>query len=171
MGFINSVPYIQHCMELELKDLTDFYWVYIDDIIIASETFTDHLLHLELVFSWLQQLNITLEPVKSFIGYPNVQLLSICVDVLGMTTLNEKTRLIQELQFPQTLSDIEQYLGLIRSLQHYIKDYAAKAAPLKEWKALLLKNSPLKGQAWKNFVHKMLLDNPTILELEAFETL
>ena len=69
------------------------------------------------------------------------------------------------------LSDIEQYLGLIGSLQYYIKDYAAKAAPLEEWKALLLKNSPLKGQAWKNFIYKMLLDNPTTLELEVFKIL
>ena len=51
MGFINSVPYVQRRMELELKDLADFCQVYIDDIVIASETFTDHLLHLELVFS------------------------------------------------------------------------------------------------------------------------
>ena len=51
MGFVNSIPYIQHYIELELKDLADFCQVYIDDIIIASETFTDHLLHLELVFS------------------------------------------------------------------------------------------------------------------------
>ena len=132
MGFINSVPYIQHCMELKLKDLTDFCQVYINDIVIASETFINYLLYLELMFSWLQQLNIILEPAKSFIGYPNVQLLSICVDVLGMTTLDEKMWLIQELQFPQTLSDIKQYLGLIRSLQYYIKDYAAKAALLEE---------------------------------------
>lgn len=94
-------------MELELKDLADFCWVYIDDIVIALETFTDHLLYLELVFSWLQQLNITLEPAKSFIGYLNVQLLSIHIDALGMTTMNKKMRLIQELQFPQMLSDIK----------------------------------------------------------------
>ena len=94
-------------MELELKDLMDFCQVYINDIVITSETFTNHLLHLELVFSQLQQLNITLEPVKSFIGYPNVQLLGVRVDALGMTTMEEKTKAIQELQFPTTLADVE----------------------------------------------------------------
>lgn len=132
MDFINLVPYVQHHMKLELKDLADFCQVYIDDIVIALKTFTDYLLHLELVFSWLQQLNITLEPAKSFMEYLNVQLLDVCVDALGMTTMNKKMRSIQELQFPQTLSDIEQYLGLVRSLQHYIKDYTAKAALLEE---------------------------------------
>lgn len=94
-------------MELKLKNLADFCQVYIDDIVIVSETFTNHLLHLELVFSWLQQLNITLKLVKSFIRYPNVQLLGIHVDTLGMITMEEKTKAIQELQFPTTLADVE----------------------------------------------------------------
>ena len=158
-------------MELKLKNLADFCQVYIDDIVIVSETFTNHLLHLELVFSWLQQLNITLKLVKSFIRYPNVQLLSVRVDALGMTTMEEKTKAIQELQFPTTLADVEQYLSLVGSLHHYIKDYAAKATPLEEQKALLLKGSPLKGQARKNFVNKTMLHNPTTLELEAFNVL
>ena len=90
-------------------------------------------------------LNITLEPSKSFLGYPNVQLLGHRVDALGMTTLDEKTKAIQELKFPHTLSGVERYLGLVGPLRHYIKDYMAKAAPLEERKALLLKGSPAKG--------------------------
>lgn len=78
---------------------------------------------------------------------------------------------IQELKFPHTLSDVERYLGLVGSLRHYIKDYVAKAAPLEERKALLLKGSPAKGQAGRNFVNKKLLHNPTTAELQAFDTL
>lgn len=38
MGYIISVPCVQRQMELQLKDLAAFCKVYIDDIVIASET-------------------------------------------------------------------------------------------------------------------------------------
>lgn len=171
MGYINSVPYIQRQMDFQLKEFTEFCRIYIDNIVIASKTFEDHLQHLNLLFTKLQALNITLEPSKSFLGYPSIQLLSFHVDAFGMTTLSEKTKAIEELKFPHTLADIERYLGLVGSLRHYIKNYAAKAAPLEERKALLLKGSPPKGQAQKNFMNKTLLQEPTTFELQAFETL
>ena len=91
MGYINSVPYVQRQMDLQLRDFAEFCRIYIDDIVIASKMFEDHLQHLDLLFTKLYGLNITLEPSKSFLGYPNIQLLGFCVDSLGMTTLSEKT--------------------------------------------------------------------------------
>ena len=84
---VNSVPYVQRLMDVQLKDLAIFCRVYIDDIVIASETFQQHLHHLHLLFDKLQALNITLEPTESSIGYSSVQLLGLRVNALGMTTL------------------------------------------------------------------------------------
>ena len=84
---VNSVPYVQRLMDVQLKDLAIFCRVYIDDIVIALETFQQHLHHLQPLFDKLQALNITLEPTKSSIGYSSVQLLGLRVNALGMTTL------------------------------------------------------------------------------------
>lgn len=87
-------------MDLQLRDFAEFYRIYIDNIVIASKIFKDHLQHLDLLFTKLHDLNITLEPSKSFPGYPNIQLLSFCIDSLGITTLSEKIWAIEELKFP-----------------------------------------------------------------------
>ena len=59
---INSVPYVQRQMDMQLKEFAEFCKVYIDDIVVASVSFEEHLLHLDLLFSTLNRLNITLNP-------------------------------------------------------------------------------------------------------------
>ena len=75
-----------------------------------------------------------------------------------MTTLEERIKAITSIEFLITLADIEHYLSLTGSLQHYIHNYAAKAAPLKDRKVLLLKQSPVKGQAQHDFVQRTILN-------------
>lgn len=49
MGFCNSVPYVQRQMDLLLKDVADVCRAYLDDIVVASDTFELHIKHLVLV--------------------------------------------------------------------------------------------------------------------------
>jgi len=44
----------------------DFCFVYIDDILIASKTFDEHVRHLELVFDRLRRAGLRLKPSKCF---------------------------------------------------------------------------------------------------------
>ena len=158
-------------MDIHLKEFAEFCKVYIDDIIVASVSFKEHLLHLDLLFNTLSRLNITLEPAKSYIRYLSIQLLSLHVDALGMTTLEERIKAITSIEFLITLADIEHYLSLTGSLQYYIHNYAAKAAPLKDRKVLLLKQSPVKGQAQHDFVQRTILNQSIPAEEESFKTL
>ena len=103
-------------MDICLKEFAKFCKVYIDDIVIVSVLFKEHLLHLDLLFNILSRLNITLKPVKSYIRYPSIQLLSLCVNALGMTTLEEKTKAITSIEFLTTLTNIKCYLSLTGSL-------------------------------------------------------
>ena len=131
---INSVPYAQRQMDMQLKEFAEFCKVYLDDIAVASVSFEEHLLHLDLLFSTLNRLNINPNPAKSYIGYPSVQLLGLRVDALGMTTPEEKTKAITNIKFPTTLADVERCLGLTGSLRHYIHNYTTKAEPLEDRK-------------------------------------
>ena len=54
MGFINSVPCVQRQMDIQLKESTEFCKVYIDDIVVASVSFEEHLLHSEAPFQHAQ---------------------------------------------------------------------------------------------------------------------
>lgn len=64
-GLVNGPATFQMVMNMILKGLT---WkhclVYIDDIIVWSDNFYNHLKHLDLVFQRLRKANLTLKPLK-----------------------------------------------------------------------------------------------------------
>lgn len=171
MGYINSVPYVQRHMDFQLHEFLAFCRAYIDDIVIASATLAEHILHLHLVFQKLTDLNLTLEPAKAYIGYPSVKLLGQRVDGFGMSTLQEKTQAIADLHFPTTLHQLESYLGMTSALRHYIKDYAHLAAPLEDRKTTLLKGAPVKGKPRRQFASNTRVTEILEAEQEAFNTL
>lgn len=139
MGYVNSVAYVQRQIDQILRPFRDYCQAYIDDIVIASKTFEDHLAHLDQIFACLESYNVAIAPHKSFIGYPDVQLLGQRVDAMGLTTTEDKIKAVQELKFPRTLADLESYIGLISCFRQYIHRFAAKIDPLQRRKTLLLK--------------------------------
>ena len=54
----------QVLMGLNTEGATDFVAMYLDDILIFSETFQDHILHLEMVLQKLKQIKLKLNPKK-----------------------------------------------------------------------------------------------------------
>jgi hypothetical protein len=142
MGFINSVPYLQRQMDLALEEFQKFAKAYINNIVTVSEMFDKHLEHLSLVFTRLEEMNVKLEPLKAFLGFPSVQLLGQRVDALGLTTPAEKIEAILALKFPATLRQLEHYIGLTSWFRHHIERYAERIDPLQQRKTALLKNAP-----------------------------
>jgi hypothetical protein len=112
MGFRNSIAYVQRQIDNVLRDYRLFCRAYIDDIVIASQTLEEHERHLDLVFSKLARYNICLNPKKSHVGFPSIQLLGQRVDSLGLSTLESKMYAIATLEFPRTLKALETYLGM-----------------------------------------------------------
>ncbi|RMJ21267.1 Integrase core domain-containing protein, partial [Aspergillus sp. HF37] len=171
MGYVNSVAYVQRQIDQILRRFRDYCRAYIDDIVIASKTFEDHLFHLDQIFACLESYNVAIAPHKSFIGYPDVQLLGQRVDAMGLTTTEDKIKAVQELKFPRTLSDLESYIGLVSCFRQYIHRFAAKLDPLQRRKTLLLKGSPAAGRSRKAFTERKLLEQPSSAELQAFQTI
>ena len=75
-GPSNSPGTFQRLMTHVLRGLEwDICLVYIDDIIIFSQTFDKHLLHLEQVFKCLREANVHLKPNKCHFVKPEVEYL------------------------------------------------------------------------------------------------
>lgn len=86
-----------------------------------------------------------------------------------MTTATEKLKSLLALSFPETLKQLELWIGLTGWLRHYIPWYQPVIGPLQERKTLLLKNAPQsKGNARVNYTQRTLLE-PTEKERLAFE--
>ena len=111
MGFCNSVQHVQRELEHLLQDLT-FVKAYIDDMVLGSQTFEEHLEHLDRFFQRLDSKNNSLAAEKCFLGYPSIVLLGHRVDAFGIMTAEDKIKAVRELAFPKTGAQLETFLGL-----------------------------------------------------------
>src|ERR1700729_2784196 len=103
-GYKNGPSIFQRIMQ---NVLAPFLWifalVYIDDIVIFSTTFENHLAHLDKVFGAIPSANITLSPPKCHIGYQSLLLLGQKVSRLGLSTHKEKVDAILNLDVPRNI--------------------------------------------------------------------
>lgn len=173
MGYKGSPPYVQRQTDAMLRPFKAFAKAFVDDIIVFSRSLQEHLDHLRQIFELFRARRVSLSPTKSFIGYPSVTLLGQRVDGLGMSTSKEKIQAITNLRFPETLRELEIFLGLTGWLRSSIPSYAQLANPLQERKTLLTKGlgAGVKGPARKRTTTKVLFYAPTEAELEAFARL
>lgn len=106
-----------------------FCLVYIDNIVIFSRTYEEHLEHLELVLKAIESAGITLSPNKCHLFYNSILLLGHKVSRLGLSTHEEKVRAILELERPAKLSDLQGFLGMVvfsRPSFHFMQTSAGR---------------------------------------------
>ncbi len=94
---------------------------------------------LQILFEIFLAYNISISLTRSYLNYPNVVLLGQRVDSLGLTTSEQKLKVIKLLIYLDTLRALEYYLGLTSYPRSYIHFYAQLAAPLQALKTTLLR--------------------------------
>jgi hypothetical protein len=148
MGLINSPAHQQKYMDKLLRFVR---WriacCYIDDIIVFSASFEDHIHDLNTVLTLLQDAGLTPNPLKCFVGYHTLQLLGQAVDSLGLTTTEERAHAILEQPWPRCLAALEYFVGICGYTRHLIPYYAQIMEPLQQLKTDLLRSAPYKGKA------------------------
>ena len=117
-----------------------FTLVYIDDIVIYSKNWSEHVDHLDLVLKAIIDSGITLSPPKCHFGYSSILLLGQKVSRLGFSTHEEKVRAVDEFARPSRVSELQSFLGMAVYFSNYIPFYSFMASPLFQ----LLR----KGAAW-----------------------
>lgn len=130
-GYRNGPSVFQRVMQ---NVLAPFLWiftlVYIDDIVIFSKTFEEHLEHVNKVLSAISQSGITLSPKKCHFGYQSLALLGQKVSRLGLSTQKSKIDAINQLAEPRNVKELQTFLGMMVYFSAYIPYYAWIVAPL-----------------------------------------
>jgi len=104
---------------------------YLDDIVVVSATFTEHLKLLEEVFRRLH--NAKLRPNLKKCQFACAQLKYLghhIVNKDGLHTDPEKTAAIANLTPPWNAKEIQRFIGLISWYRRFLKDISSVAAPL-----------------------------------------
>ena len=103
MGYINSITYMQREIDNILQDVRDWAHAHVDDIICEAQLLDNLLVKLCTLFEIFVAYNISIQPTKLFLNYPDVGFLGQRVDSLGLMTAKDKLQAIKLLSYPDTL--------------------------------------------------------------------
>lgn len=130
-GLCNSAGTFQRLMTHVLRGLEwDICLVYIDDLIIFSRTFDEHLLHLEQVLKRLREANVRLKPNKCHFVKPEVEYSGHIVSAEGLRPNPSKIRAVTEFPVPTNTTGVKAFLGICNYYRRFIKGFATIASPL-----------------------------------------
>ncbi|KAL7291774.1 hypothetical protein TKK_0014559 [Trichogramma kaykai] len=110
--------------------LGKFCICYLDDIIIHSKTYEEHLHHLSLVLERLSIHNLTCCPEKLKIGLSQLEYLGSYVTDQGNEAKKDYLRELQKTPPPTTIKQLQSFVGACNWLHEYVKDLATSLAPL-----------------------------------------
>lgn len=101
-----------------------------DDILVATETFEEHLTVLKALFQRLAETGLTARPTKCLLAYQKLEFLGHTVSQ-GYTSPDPKNvEKLKQATRPQTKKDVRSFVSLCGFYQKYIKNFNAIAAPL-----------------------------------------
>jgi len=130
-GLKNAGSILQRAIDDVLREqIGKSCYVYVDDVIIFSESEKEHVKHVEWVLKSLRDANMRVAQEKSQFFRNSVEYLGFIVTNNGAKTDPEKVKAIQQYAEPDSLFAIRSFLGLASYYRCFIKDLASIAKPL-----------------------------------------
>ena len=141
-GLTGSSHTFQRVMNSVLRGLTwKILICYLDDIIVWSDTFENHIKNLEQVFDRLRKANLKLKLRKCKFAMEQVKYLGHIVSSEGVATDPNKIKSVSTFPRPKNVSDVRSFVGLCNYYRKFIEGYAKVVSPLTE---LTKKNAKFK---------------------------
>ena len=103
---------------------------YLDDILIYSDSFENHLKHIEDIFQQLEKADLCLNKKKCHFVKKEIEYLGHIVSPKGLRPNTEKVRAIQTLDAPTTVKGVRSYLGLAGYYRNFIPKFSSISRPL-----------------------------------------
>ena len=128
-GVMNAPAVFQRLMQRVLSGL-QFVSVYLDDVIVYSETLEEHVSHLRTVFERLRTANLKLNPAKCKFVCEEVDYLGHVITPVGLKPSERNLAAVREFPVPTKLKHLRQFLGLTSHYRRFIHNYAKLAHPL-----------------------------------------
>ena len=130
-GLCNALPTFQRLMQNCLGKLNLTYClIYLDDVIVFSETPEEHLQRMRLVFDCLREHGLKLKPSKCDVFKSEINYLACHVSQKGVLPSKKNLESIAQCPPPDTYTKVKSFVGLVGHYRHFIKGFAKIAAPL-----------------------------------------
>ncbi|MGH3053837.1 MAG: reverse transcriptase domain-containing protein, partial [Gaiellaceae bacterium] len=139
-GLCNAPATFMRLMNHTFSDYLDkFVLIYLDDLLVFSRTFDEHLHHLDAVLSRLEAQSLYLKASKCEFARHSTDFLGHTVTKDGICMQSAKVLAIQEWPPPTSIPQLRSFLGLVNYYRRFIPHCASTVAPLE---ALLRKDTP-----------------------------
>ena len=130
-GLTNAPATFQTLMNQILRPYIDkFVLVYLDDILVYSNSEEEHLEHLRLVLEALRKHKLYARPQKCSFDKATVEFCGHEVGQGVVKVLDSKVKAIREWPQPRTVHEVRQFYGLVNYYRRFIKHFSMIAAPL-----------------------------------------
>jgi len=131
-GLTNSPATFQAMMNELLRDLinTGKVAVFIDDVIVGTETEEGHDKLVAEVVKRLEENNLYVKPEKCKWKVREVEFLGVVIGPEGIKMEKEKVKGVLEWLTPKCIKDVQKFLGLANYYRRFIKSFASIARPL-----------------------------------------
>ena len=132
-GLMNAPANFQRFMEHCLGDLRDEIAIpYLDDVVVFSRTFNEHVDHLRRVLRRLKEHGVKLKPQKCNMFKREVCFLGRIVSERGYTMDPKGVEAVESLKNtrPTTIGEVRHLVGLLGYYRRYIPNFSRTAKPL-----------------------------------------
>jgi hypothetical protein len=143
MGLMSAPATFQRLMQTTMSEfMFSFLLVYLDDLLVYSTTFEEHLEHLDRLLGRIVQTGLKLKMKKCQFLRREVKYLGHTISAEGVSCDQDKVEVIKN--WPKLNADVRRFLGFATYFRRFICGFAKIAGPLHELVTQALKDSKKK---------------------------
>lgn len=151
MGLSTAPATFQRLMQTTMNDLAfQILLIYLNDLLIYSKTFEDHLERLNIVFDRLTEIGLKLNPTKCKVARKSVEYLGYTISGEGIATSRDKIRAVADWPTPQTLRELRGALGFFSYYRRFVAGFAKLAQPMNQLVSQILQRDKAKRAKSRN---------------------
>lgn len=130
-GLAEALSVFQCFINVELREMLGrFVIAYIDDILIFSKSYQEHVNHMKEVLSKLWDNQLYVKGEKCEFHVTTVRFLGYIISQEGVKMGESRVKVIREWQKPRTVKELQRFLGFANFYQRFIRGFSNIAAPL-----------------------------------------
>ena len=132
-SLMNVLAVFQRLMRRVLEDVdsrNQFVSVYLDDVLIYSKGFVEHLMHLRQVLSKMEEVGLQLNPKKCHFTCNQVTYLGHTITPSGLKPNSDHLAAVENFLVPEDVKHLKQFLGLSSLYRQFVQDFAKIAESL-----------------------------------------
>ena len=153
-GLHGAPATFQRLMDQVLAGTNGYAAAYLDDVVVYSASWGDHVRHVKDVLDRIATAGLTINPAKCAFAKREAEYLGYVIGGGIIKPQVQKLEAVQKCPLPQTKTQVRSFLGMAGWYRRFVPHFSARAASLTD---LTRKNSPVQVQ-WTEGARKAFKD-------------